>query len=181
MKNMYRPGIRIRIAPKFFEPFNIEIKDKMLSENYDRSFGEALDEKCKPYSHYVALLQNPETGNYDKEIKIPRQWVETQKRGEMIFVYGDDGFLEYYFVCPECGTIAIEDHREDLGNVSDYGCPECNNIPREKYPFSYLNQKEIDKTARKIPESCLIEEMKGLVFSYRSILQGAFIRELEEA
>lgn len=168
MATIYKPGTRVRVDPKFFDPFNIEIFD-VIHTKFGRSY-------------YRGFLQNPETGEYDKEmkVKVPGKYIEEHNKGDMICVYGDDGFLKYYFMCLDCGTIAIRDDMEDDGSPDDLGCPECNHIPLEKYDFMVLSNKESDKIIQKIPDECAIEEMRGLEFSAKSIMQGAFMEQLRE-
>lgn len=181
MTTIYQPGVRVRVCPKFFDPFNIEIIDTMESEMYGSDIHQKLDENGKQYSHYIGFLQNPETGEYDKEmiITVPREYVEQHEKGSMICVYGDDCFLKYYFICLDCGTVAIQDDRETIECVKDYGCPSCNKI--KKYPFEIITKENHDQTIQKIPDECAIESMRGVEFSARSIMRGAFEKELREA
>jgi hypothetical protein len=53
-------------------------------------------------------------------------------------VYGEDGSLQYYHMCQECGNILHDPHDSQYVADHDMMCPTCNGIDVEKYPYKTI-------------------------------------------
>ncbi|MEA3229526.1 MAG: hypothetical protein U9P44_01300 [archaeon] len=58
-------------------------------------------------------------------------------------IAGDDANLKYYYRCPVCGTIVIEDYSELQPLDSGYDCPVCN--PVDDFPFEYVTSDKLEE------------------------------------
>ena len=53
-------------------------------------------------------------------------------------VYGEDGSLQYYHMCQECGNILHDPHDEWFVTEHDMMCPTCNGIDTAAYPYKTI-------------------------------------------
>ena len=65
-------------------------------------------------------------------------------KGDLHCVTGNDGDLQYIFICSECGTIIIDDHSAEYQlNCPTLLCPVCNELKDDsKYPFEFITNKD---------------------------------------
>jgi len=68
----------------------------------------------------------------------------TKCHGRLHCITGNDGDLQYIFICSECGTIIIDDHSDPYQyHAPSLLCPTCNKLKVDengdtKYPYEYI-------------------------------------------
>ena len=62
-------------------------------------------------------------------------------KGDVVFITGNDGDLQYWHICLDCGTLICDEHDEDYQyNRPTLLCPICNKA-KDSYPFKYIKYK----------------------------------------
>lgn len=107
---------------------------------------------------YQALLDAPSKGKYFNE-SIKGKFKFSKIKGNLKCFYGDDGFLQYWYECLDCGSVLVVDY-SDKRSVEPWSCPVCNKP--ENFPFKYYTKKEI--------EEC--EAIKKLIEMYKEVWDG---------
>jgi len=57
---------------------------------------------------------------------------------------GNDGDLQYFNQCTDCGTIIIVDYSNPKC-MEDWECPVCNPMPERDFPWVFVRKEEIEK------------------------------------
>lgn len=108
-----------------------DIKDNLKSDAFQKAFKERY--KYRDYNEEIGKL-NYEFKTYGKVLRT------TPFR----CVYGEDGSLQYYHMCQECGNILHDPHDEWYVTEHDMMCPTCNDVDTEKYPYRTIKRGTLE-------------------------------------
>lgn len=102
-----------------------DIVERLRSDSFEKEFKETYTYANRNEEFHKMLY---ELEHYKKVLR------DTPFR----CVYGEDGSLQYYHMCQECGNILHDPHDEWYVTEHDMMCPTCNGIDVEKYPFKTI-------------------------------------------
>jgi rubrerythrin len=113
-------------------------KEKILGIINDESTIEYLKTK-QPFENLSDFQIKLSIERYFRDILIyGGDTMYKECRGDLHCVTGNDGDLQYIFICSECGTFIIDDHSADYQyNCPTMLCPICNPV-NDRYPFEYV-------------------------------------------
>lgn len=117
-----------------YERLESMIRESMeSSEMMDHFRSDAFEKELKEKYKYAD--RNEEVNKMFYEL---RHYKKVLRSTPFRCVYGEDGSLQYYHMCQECGNILHDPHDEWYVTEHDMMCPTCNGVDVEKYPFKTI-------------------------------------------
>jgi len=141
-----------------------------------------IDNVCIDYRKhdlykYLESNYGGEYSDYIIEVKLKRFMYDlsiysgktmfNKCKGDLHCITGNDGDLQYVFICSECGTIIIDDHSDSYQyNCPSFLCPVCNELKEDnQYPFKYYTRESPQWTS--------------LVYFYSGLVKKQLLTEKE--